>query len=122
MLKLLKSWLGPYLQLSLVLLALTFTASCSSINPLTLLTGSGGPNINGQIGKENYQGVTTTIDKSIRPVIRPEAPVETIHQDNSTTNNTEIDPLVLMLLILGWLLPSPAEMGRGLLKIFRRNK
>lgn len=105
----------------LLLSALTLTVSCS---PLNLLTG-GGPNVaaNTQIGKENTQnvGVVTKVtkDTSVRPVLRPEAPVETINQDNSqtTTNNTEIDPLLLLLLIAGWLAPSPQEIGRGLMKM-----
>jgi hypothetical protein len=85
------------------------------------LTG-GGPNVaaNTQIGKENNQGVNTTIDKSIRPVAKPEGPVDTIDQSNNTTNNTEVDPFLLMLLIIGWLAPSPTEIGRGLLKLFKR--
>jgi hypothetical protein len=93
-------------------------ASCSG-TPLSLLTG-GGPNVaaNTQIGKENTQ--TIGINNSIRPVLRPEGPVETVVQDNSTTKNTEIDPLLLLLLIVGWLAPSPSEMGRGILKLFRR--
>jgi hypothetical protein len=95
-------------------------ASCSS-GALSLLTG-GGPNVaaNTQIGKENNQGVNTTIDKSIRPVAKPEGPVDTIDQSNNTTNNTEVDPFLLMLLIIGWLAPSPTEIGRGLLKLFKR--
>lgn len=82
----------------------------------------GGPNVaaNVQAGKENYQGVTTTIDRSIRPELRPEGPVEQLTQDNSTTNKTEIDPLMLILLVLGWLAPSPAEMGRGILRLLGR--
>lgn len=101
-----------------ILLALLLS-SCGQIP--SFLTG-GGPNVaaNTQIGKENYQGVTTTIDRSVRPEIRPEGPVDNINQDNSTVNISEIDPLLLLLLIIGWLAPSPSEMGRGLLKLFRR--
>lgn len=77
---------------------------------------------NTQIGKENYQGVNTTVDRSVRPQARTEGPVDTIDQSSNTTNNTEIDPLMLLLLILGWLAPSPQEMGRGIYNLFRRNK
>jgi hypothetical protein len=66
--------------------------------------------------------VTTNIDKSVKPVLRPEGPVDTINQDNSTTNNTEIDPLLLLLLIVGWLAPSPSEIARGIRKLFRRKQ
>ena len=109
---------GLYSRLLLLLSALTLMASCSG-TPLSLLTG-GGPNVaaNTQIGKENTQ--TIGINTSMRPVLRPEGPVETVVQDNSTTKNTEIDPLLLLLLIVGWLAPSPSEMGRGILKLFRR--
>jgi len=95
-------------------------ASCTG-SPLSLLTG-GGPNVaaNTQIGKENNQGVNVDVDKSVRPVLRPEGPVENIQQDNSTTNNNNVDPLLLLLLIIGWLAPSPSEIGRGLLKLFKR--
>jgi len=108
-------------RLTLLAIALLTTtlSSCSQLP--SLLTG-GGPNVaaNVQAGKENYQGVTTNIDRSIRPELRPEGPVETLTQDNSTTNRTEIDPLMLILLVLGWLAPSPGEMGRGILKLFGR--
>lgn len=102
-------------------LLVTTLSSCGG--PLSLLTG-GGPNVaaNVQAGKENYQGVTTTIDTGVRPVIRPEGDVEEVNQDNSTTKITEVDPLLLLLLILGWLAPSPNEIGRGFIKLFRRNK
>lgn len=89
---------------------------------LTGLIPTGGTNVaaNTQIGKENNQGVNTSIDRSVRPVLRPEGPVENVNQDNSTTTISEIDPLMLILLILGWLAPSPNEIGRGILKLFRR--
>jgi len=91
---------------------------------LTSLIPTGGTNVaaNTQLGKENYQGVTTNVDSSVRPVLRPEGPVETVQQDNSTTNISEVDPLLLLLLVLGWLAPSPSEIGRGILKLFRRRR
>ena len=102
------------------LLLLLLLSSCGTI---PFLSG-GGPNVaaNTQIGKENNQGVNTSIDRSVRPVLRPEGPVENLQQDNSTTNNTEIDPLLLILLVLGWLAPSPNEIARGIRNLFRRKQ
>jgi hypothetical protein len=106
----------------LIIVAL-LTSALSSCG-LTSLIPTGGTNVaaNTQLGKENNQGVNTSVDRSVRPVLRPEGPVENIQQDNSTTNNTEIDPLLLILLVLGWLAPSPSEIGRGLIKLFRRKE
>ena len=92
-------------------------------SPLSLLTG-GGPNVaaNTQIGKENNQGVNIDYQapaQSTVPQIRPEGPVNDINQVN---NITEISPLMLLLLILGWLAPSPGEIGRGILSLFNRRK
>jgi len=107
-------------QILLVSLLTLFLSSCGSA-PLKLLSG-GGTNVaaNTQIGKENTQnlGVITTT----QPKLRVEAPVDKIVQDTSTTKITEVDPLMLLLLVLGWLAPSPNEIGRGLLRLFRRNK
>jgi len=92
-------------------------SSCSQIP--SLLTG-GGTNVaaNTQIGKENTQNLG--VNTSMRPQLRVEAPVETVVQDTSTTKNTTIDPLMLILLVLGWLAPSPNEIGRGIRNLFRR--
>ena len=107
-------------QILLVSLLTLFLSSCSSA-PLKLLSG-GGTNVaaNTQIGKENTQnlGVITTT----QPKLRIEAPVDKIVQDTSTTKITEVDPLMLLLLVLGWLAPSPNEIGRGFLRLFRRKK
>jgi hypothetical protein len=107
-------------RLIIVVLLTSALSSCG----LTSLIPTGGTNVaaNTQLGKENNQGVNTSVDRSVRPVLRPEGPVENIQQDNSTTNNTEIDPLLLILLVLGWLAPSPSEIGRGLIKLFRRKE
>jgi hypothetical protein len=105
---------------SILLIVLLGTlSSCSKLNPLSFLTG-GGTNVaaNTQIGKENSQNVG--VNTTIRPQLRVEAPVEKIVQDTSTTKNTEIDPLMLILLILGWLAPSPNEIGRGFIRLFKR--
>jgi hypothetical protein len=106
-----------------LILVVLLTSTLSSCGTIPFLSG-GGPNVaaNTQIGKENNQGVNTNVDRSIRPVLRPEGPVETVQQDNSTTNNTEIDPLLLILLVLGWLAPSPNEIARGIRDLFRRKQ
>ena len=103
-----------------VLAVATTLGSCSKI-PSALLGGLGGNGTNvaanTQIGKENSQtfGVNTTV----RPVLRPEGPVDTVVQDNSSTKITEIDPLLLLLLVLGWLAPSPGEISRSIRSLFR---
>ena len=110
------------IRILLIILLTTLISSCSQIP--SFLLGGGGPNVaaNTQVGRENYQGVTTSIDNSNRPVLQPEGPVDTVQQDNSTTNNTEIDPLMLILLVLGWLAPSPNEIARGIKSLFVRKR
>lgn len=114
-------WSGLSLRSSLVPLALIGMVSLQGCgkSPLSLLTGSG-PNVaaNTQVGKENTQ--TIGINKTLRPQLRVDAPVETIVQDTSTTNNTSVDPLLLIMLILGWLAPSPTELGRKITSLFKR--
>ncbi|MGJ8660437.1 MAG: hypothetical protein ACSHXL_00230 [Bacteroidota bacterium] len=123
MLILLKSWSGRSLRLVLwlsVWIGLVSLAGCGA-SPLSLLTG-GGPNVaaNTQIGKENNQTVGAV--NNTRPKLRVEAPVDTVIQDTSTTKNTEVDPLMLILLILGWLAPSPSEIGRNFINLFKRKQ
>jgi len=121
MLTLLRSWSGQSLRLVLwlsVWIGLVSLTGCGA-SPLSLLTG-GGPNVaaNTQIGKENNQ--TVGVVSNTRPQMRIEAPVDTVVQDTSTTKNTEVDPLMLLLLILGWLAPSPGEIGRSFVNMFKR--
>ena len=106
-------------RLTLLIVLLGTLGSCSKLNPLSFLSG-GGTNVaaNTQLGAENNQ--TVGVVTNTRPVLRVEAPVDKVVQDSSTTKNTEVDPLMLILLVLGWLAPSPNEMGRGILKLFRR--
>jgi len=83
--------------------------------------GSTGPtvNSNAQIGKENRQSVlsveTSEEVSAGRDVVQTEIvkEVETGRVENLDIINTNIPPWVMLLLILGWLLPTPTEIARG---------
>lgn len=95
-------------QIAAILLVLTL-AGCTG-GPLSLLTG-GGPNVaaNVQAGKENNQAVVqydNTKDTSIEGA-------------SVTVHNTDVPLWVILLLVLGWVLPSPREIARGLLAPFK---
>ncbi len=110
-----------------VLMLTIILSACTPGNLIGGLIGGGGPNVaaNTQVGRENIQGVkaNTRIDagRTNAPVasVRPNSRVDNIDQ---STNSTEIDPLLLALLIIGWLAPSPGEMWRGVTKLFRKGK
>ena len=94
-----------------------FLSGCG-LSSLGLLTGGGGGptvNSNAQIGKENRQ-TGLSFEEEItagRDVVSKE--IETGSVDSLKILNTNIPPWVMLLLILGWLLPTPTEIGRGLL-------
>jgi len=81
---------------------------------------------NTQIGKENTQ--TIGQDKRFTPSVVTRSGVESVEQSqNSVRSETvesvniqNIPPWVMLLLILGWLLPSPGEIGRSIASLFRR--
>lgn len=114
----------------IVVLMVFLTFSGCSGSPLSLLTG-GGPNVaaNVQAGKTNSQTVGTTENYAPSVSIRPNSRVDTI--DQSKTENTvgssektivNNNSLVLILIaILGWLLPSPNEIGRTILRFFKKD-
>jgi len=106
-------------NLTIVLLILLLS-SCGK-SPLSLLTG-GGPNVaaNTQIGKTNNQTIGTTRNNAPSVSVRPQARVDTVDQSSKTIN--EIQPWVLVLLVLGWLLPSPNEIFRNIANSIRRRK
>jgi len=102
---------------------------CSGLNPLSLLSG-GGPNVaaNTQLGQENEQtvGLRTSNEQTI---VRPQARditqtadegVKAEKIDNVTVQN--IPPWVLVLLVLGWLLPSPGEIGRKVRSLWQKTQ
>jgi len=102
-------------------LVLTLFLSGCGLSTLMSLGGSDGPtvNSNAQVGKENKQAVITYEDETNtsagRDVIQTEVikEVETGKVENLDIINTNIPPWVMLLLILGWLLPTPTEIARG---------
>ena len=111
---------------------LTLFLSGCGLSTLMSLGGSGGPtvNSNAQIGKENRQSVLSVEQSEEvsagRDVIQTEIikEVETGKVENLDIINTNIPPWVILLLILGWLLPTPTEIGRSItdfiLRLFGR--
>ena len=102
---------------------LTLFLSGCGLSTLMSLGGSGGPtvNSNAQIGKENKQAVVTyeeeTVTSAGRDVITTEVikEVEAGPVEKLLISNQNIPPWVMLLLILGWLLPTPTEIGRGII-------
>jgi hypothetical protein len=89
----------------LLLLPLLLTG-CSAIGLLGSVIPDGGTdvNANAQIGAENTQQIVAQQNSS---EINAESVVQNTIQD--------IPPWVMILLILGWLLPSPQEIFSGML-------
>lgn len=103
-----KTLLAP---LSLILLL----SGCLG-SPLSLLSG-GGPNVaaNVQAGAENNQTGAQVGDiikaETVNSGVSPSGSVGSFN-----ISNQDIPMWVILLLILGWVLPSPQEIWRGLLK------
>ena len=115
-----------------LLLVLMLTVSCSQIPQF--LTG-GGTNVaaNTQIGKTNSQTLGTTNNIAPTVSVRPNSRVDTIDQRNTTTRVSsdnvenivvnEYPPWLILLfgVLCGFLIPSPPEIGRGILSLFKRS-
>lgn len=107
------------------LILIMLLSSCGAL-PLGML--GGGPNVaaNTQIGKENRQAAVSLEDRveAGRDVIQKE--VETGQVETLTVNNQNIPPWVLLVALIGWLLPTPTQMGNAIGKAimapFRRNR
>ena len=113
------------------LVLVLFLSGCG-LSTLGLLGGSGGPtvNSNAQIGAENRQAVMsveqTEETTAGRDIITTEVLKEVETGMVEKLNIQNIPPWVMILLLLGWLLPTPTEMGRGILNfvllLFGRSK
>jgi hypothetical protein len=123
---------APLLLLSL--LALSTTASCSKLNPLGFLSGGTNVAANTQVGKTNTQTIGTTKVQESRTEFTDttvERYEQTQDQDNTVKTDSvqnltinEIPPWIILVALLGWLLPTPADMlrsfGNFILLLFRR--
>lgn len=111
----------------LAVIALLLVTGCTGINPLSVL-GGGGPNVaaNVQAGAENNQQLVAqqTINKADRDVVNTTETkqVETQQVDTINITNEKIPVWYIILLVVGWLLPSPPEIGRGIASMFTRKK
>jgi len=90
----------------ILLLLPLFLTGCSALGLMGSIIPDGGTdvNANAQIGAENTQQVVGMQNSS---EINAESVVQNTIQD--------IPPWVMILLILGWLLPSPQEIFSGML-------
>jgi hypothetical protein len=88
---------------------------------MSLLTG-GGPNVaaNVQAGKENTQQAVAVQQKTEagRDVIQQTSPV--VAENIKEVNIQQTPMWILVLLILGWLLPSPNEIARWIRGLFKK--
>jgi len=100
-------------------------ASCSGL-PLGMLGGGTNVAANTQIGRENRQAAVSMEERveAGRDVIQKE--VEAGPVESLTVNNQDIPPWVLLVALIGWLLPTPTQMGnaigQALMAPFKRRK
>ena len=97
---------------------------------LTSLLPTSGTNVaaNTQLGKENKQAVVTYEEEETnnagRDIITETKEVEAGPVEKLLIKNQNIPPWVIMLLLLGWLLPTPTQIGQSIanfvLALFRR--
>jgi hypothetical protein len=112
-----------------LLLALVLVVSISGCSKLPALLTGGGPNVaaNVQAGKTNSQtlGTTSNVSSTVR-----DSQVDKVDQSITTTKLSsdrvetvivnEMPIWVVLLLLLGWLLPSPNEIARWISNAFKR--
>lgn len=110
------------------LLLILFLSGC--VNPMSLLTG-GGPNVaaNVQAGAENNQALSQVDNSTASEAGRDVITVTELEPLNTSgpvgsiqVMNQDVPFWVIVLLILGWVLPSPREIWRGFLKTITLGK
>jgi len=109
------------------LVVFLFLSSCSGL-PLGLLTGGGGTNAaaNVQAGKTNNQ--TVGMSEQTSQEIKVETVQGTIQQskDSNSVRTERVENLtinqipvwVILLLLLGWLLPTPTQIVKEVMQWF----
>ncbi len=116
---------------TIVTLAVSSAFVLASCSPLTWIPGIGGGGNSGpsltavgtQMAAEANQQIVAD-QSNIRSeggdieVNELEDTVTTRDVESIRIMNQDIPPWVIIALILGWLAPSPSEMGRGLMSLF----
>jgi hypothetical protein len=109
----------------LVALSISILAGCSALSAFVPGMG-GGTNVaaNTQIGKENNQTGVQVGDVKENKVeaqqIGKLSQADTAIEAANVTINS-LPPWVLLLIILGWVLPSPMEIYRGLINAIKNS-
>jgi hypothetical protein len=116
----------------LLVVATLTLSSCGLPSFLNPLSNNGGPTVNANVlaGKENTQQVVAQQNRQDagRDIITTEVvkEVEAEKVEQLEIKNTNIPPWVLLLLLLGWLLPTPQSIGHWFgnlfVSIFQRKK
>jgi|GEM_PF-774040 hypothetical protein len=110
--------MAKHLALVCLLIALT---GCGKL-PIGML--GGGPNVaaNTQVGRENVQQAVAQQTRTTagRDVVTTTRDVEADQVDAVTINNDRVPIWLIVALVLGWLAPSPNEIGRGVRRLFKR--
>lgn len=108
----------------LLICGICILPGCSA---LKLLKGGSGVNANAQVGKENTQQAVvnqenTKIEGENVNVQQKETDtsISTNNVEKLVQNNTNVPLWYLLLLVVGWLLPSPQEIWAGFVKSLER--
>ena len=110
-----------------ILILVLLLSGCSSLNPLGFLGSGVNTAANTQVGKTNTQTIGTTnnveqkLENPVANTIKQSNDSNSVQADRvETVVVNEVPVWVVLLLLLGWLLPSPNEMGRWLRSPFSR--
>lgn len=104
------------IKLSTLVFIVLFTTSCSTLDLLKTAVGAGGgPSLE----------VDTTVGDKEESVVgqvgsSTEISAESLTGGINTTNIEQVPPWVLLLLVLGWLMPSHTEIYREIKSWFKR--
>lgn len=106
--------------MKIIAIALVLLLAGCGGGPLSLLTG-GGPNVaaNVQAGKENTQQAVVNQERveAGRDVVQQTNPV--VANEVKEVNIQQTPIWMIVLLVLGWLLPSPNEIARWIRGLFK---
>ena len=95
-------------------------SACSPASILTKAALGGGPQVSANVGKDITQQVVANQETSTagRDIINKVSSLEASKVDQVNIQQTPV--WMIVLLVLGWLLPSPNEISRWIRGLFKR--